>query len=43
MTRREWALYLLIGFLLTFMAVGTLSMCARMGPLYNTPAEAPAN
>jgi hypothetical protein len=33
MSRNEWALYLLIGFLLTFMMVGTLSVCARMGPL----------
>lgn len=37
MTRKEWALYLVLGFILTFIMVGTLSLCARMGPLFEGP------
>ena len=33
MSVKEWALYLAVGFVLTFITVGGLISCARMGPI----------
>jgi len=33
MSFKEWALYLAVGTLLTFIVVGGLISCAKMGPI----------